>query len=82
MTHEERAKRVVERILHDAHLRFQREMLRQDEAAINAKLPCPEGRGCHFRMAKAKTTFRPEWFTSLRPNFWKAYFETLRYMSR
>jgi len=72
------ADRLVERMLHDAHLRYQRQQLSGDKVEI----PCPEVRGCRRVKTKSELQarnqqFRPEWFTHLRPNFWKAYFETL-----
>ena len=86
MTHDERARRFVDRLLHDAHLRYQRQQLAPAADALpcnNANAtPCPEVRGC--RRAKGASerssdaaVFKPEWFTGLRPNFWKAYFDTL-----
>jgi len=72
---------VVERILHDAHLRYQRQQLRGDSVS----LPCDEVRGVKRRMGASELRsreFKPEWFSHLRPNFWRGYFETLIALSK
>jgi hypothetical protein len=73
------------RLLHEAHLRYQRQMLKPDaSASYVAALPCSEIRGVTRQVStrEASAEFKPEWFTHLRPNFWKAYFDTLIYMQR
>lgn len=78
MNQSQRAAKAVERMMHDAHLRYQRSMLTpqaQDKACV-VTLECAEVRGCRVR-SMPHQTFKPEWFTHLRPNFWKAYFDTL-----
>lgn len=74
------------RILHSAHLRFQRHAMRKD----------PDSQGLASEELRA-TRFRrdvPRWLeeqrlqqrlavcSGLRPNFWKAYIQTLVYMSK
>lgn len=74
-----------ERQLHMAHLRLQKQRLSPDKAkAYVAALPCSEVRGVTRQVSKREATqqFDPSWFTHLRPNFWKAYFDTLIYMSK
>lgn len=76
----ERAQHAVERMMHEAHLRYQRQTLRGD----HVDLPCDEVRGVRRVMSKSELKsreFRPEWFTHLRPNFWRGYFETLVVMA-
>ena len=70
----------IDKMLHEAHLRYQRQQLRGDAVS----LPSSEVRGVKRRRTKSEIEsyaqqFRPEWFTHLRPNFWRAYFETLMY---
>lgn len=65
------------RLMHDAHLRYQRTMLKAD----HVELPCSEVRGVR-EARRVPQTWRPEWTTGLRPNFWTAYFDTLTYMSK
>jgi hypothetical protein len=83
MTESERAAHFVEKLRHEMHLKFQREMLRRDATTLpdGQTLECSEVRGVRRKMGaseiKARSVFRPEWFTHLRPNFWKAYFDTL-----
>jgi len=83
MTHDASAKRFVERVMHDAHLRYQRQQLRPEtQENYVSSLPCPEQRGCHEdrRHHIKQQTWQSEWTTGLRPNFWKAYFDTLSKM--
>lgn len=81
MNASERAATQVERLLHDAHLRYQRQQTAPDRE--HGTLPCPEVRGCRV---DAKHHIRPlvmlpHYFTGLRPNFWRAYLETMVFMS-
>lgn len=70
----------VDKMLHDAHLRYQRQQMKADVVDI----PCSEVRGVRREMSlrERNVVWLPEWSTHLRPNFWKAYFDTLMYMSR
>ena len=77
----------VQRIMHDAHLRYQRQQLAKDKASTGVNgLPCPEQRGCRREMStterRKRETFDLAWFTGLRQNFYKAYFDTLHYMAQ
>lgn len=74
-TEQQRASQMVDRMMHDAHLRYQQTMLRGDKVT----LPSSEVRGCREARRPAQV-WRPEWSTHLRPNFWIAYFDTLTYM--
>jgi hypothetical protein len=70
----------IDKMLHQAHVRHQRQMLRGDRVS----LPCSEIRGV-TRQPSARerdVVWLSQWSTHLRPNFFKAYFETLEYMSR
>lgn len=81
MTQEQRAAKAVERMMHEAHLRYQRQALAGD----HVDLPCDEVRGVRRKMGVSELRsreFKPEWFTHLRPNFWRGYFETLVVMSK
>lgn len=80
----------VQRMMHNAHLSFQRDELRkQRDAEALKQLPTAVVRGEHRvagtseRNAQAR---RAEYWTmanaSQRPNFVKAYVETLAYMAR
>jgi len=87
MTQNDKAQRFVNRLMHETHLRYQKEQLAKDKASTGTNgLPCPEQRGCRRKLGtselKAKSVFRPEWFSGLRPNFWRGYFDTLMYMAR
>lgn len=77
MTKQERADVFVSRLMHDAHLRYQRASLKAD----HVDLPTSEVRGVH-EQRRVVQTWKPEWTTGLRPNFWKAYFDTLTYMAK
>jgi len=85
MTESERAAHFVDRLMHETHLRYQRQQLAKDTASTGGNgLPCPEQRGCRRKMSVSERkshVFKPEWFTHLRPNFYKAFFETLLYMA-
>jgi hypothetical protein len=65
----------VDRLLHNTHLAYQRRQLQADRH----DMPVSELRGLRRERSKieAECQFRMEWFTHLRPNFWKAYFDTL-----
>jgi len=65
----------VERLMHETHLDYQRRALQRDRHSM----PSSELRGLRRECSvnERETQFRMEWFTHLRPNFWKAYFETL-----
>jgi hypothetical protein len=81
MTSEQRAKHVVERLMHQSHLRYQRASLAGDTRdKYVTSLPNSEVRG--VRATLPRQEFCASWFTHLRPNFWRAYFETLVVMSR
>jgi len=67
----------VSKLLHEAHLRYQRSALRPESTA----LPCAEIRGTKCRNYPI-TAFKPEWFTHLRANFWRSYIDTLIFMSK
>lgn len=85
MTESQRARRVVDRMMHDAHRRYQRQMTRPDGASqYVSAMPSGEIRGVTRQMSKreAAVEWLPEWSTHLRPNFWKAYFETLMFMAK
>jgi hypothetical protein len=70
----------IDRMLHEAHLRHQRQMLKADRMS----LPCSEVRGCRRDPSaqERNVVWLTQWSTGLRPNFFKAYFETLEFMSR
>jgi len=79
----QRADALVTKLLHEAHVKYQRQQLAHERVT----LPSSEVRGVSRRASQRERetysqTFRPEWFTHLRPNFWKAYFETLIEMSK
>ena len=86
MTEAERASRFVDKLMHKTHVAYQREQLRKDAASTGANaLPCPEQRGCRREMSsneRKAQQFQPHWFTGLRPNFWKGYFDTLIRMAK
>ena len=86
MTHEQQAERFVNSLMHKTHVQYQRQQLAKDKASTGVNgLPCPEQRGCRRKMGVSELRsqqVRPEWFTKLRPNFWKAYFDTLLYMAK
>jgi hypothetical protein len=70
----------IDKMLHEAHVRHQRQMLKADHVS----LPCAEVRGCRREMSRRErdVVWQTQWSTGLRPNFWKAYFETLEFMQR
>lgn len=70
----------VDRMLHQAHLDYQRRQLAGDRH----DMPSAELRGVKRECSvhERETQFRMEWFTHLRPNFWKAYFDTLQFMAK
>jgi hypothetical protein len=77
----------VRRLLHDAHLRYQRDALRpasQTDVNYVSALAASEIRGVTRQLSRRELdmTFDPSWFTGLRPNFWKAYFDTLTFMAK
>lgn len=83
-TAKQQAQRVVESIMHDAHVAYQKAQLaraKPDDYVGGGLAPC-EVKGLRLRRqrALASSAWRPEWSSGLRPNFWKAYFETLRVM--
>jgi hypothetical protein len=80
MTESEAAQRFVERLLHDAHIKMQRQAMAPDAVAM----PCSEVRGIRRERSKRErdAVWNPAWMTGLRPNFWKAYFETLVHLSK
>lgn len=87
LTAEQRAERIVSNMIHEAHLRYQKQQLKaQDTTLVSGRrLESPEVRGCKRKpsVAERKTqNFQIHWFTGLRPNFWKGYFETLAYMTK
>jgi len=82
MTHEQRAQHFVDNLMHQTHVKYQKQQLAKDAASTGANaLPCPEQRGCREARRKPQPV-QLHWFTRLRPNFWKAYFETLQYMAK
>lgn len=85
----DRAKLFVDRLLHRAHLAYQREQLRPSADASPKNNPhagaCPEVRGVRRQQSigeRKAQVWQPHWQTGLRPNFWKAYFDTLLYMGK
>ena len=67
--------------LHKAHVQYQRQQMRPDHAS--GRLPCSEVRGCKQvgpALRDVSAAVMASWFTRLRPNFWKAYVETLSKM--
>jgi hypothetical protein len=79
-TQEQRAKRVVELMMHQAHLRYQRQVLAPSPQKCYIAPVGDAVRGLHRQPSASERRamqFKPEWFTHLRPNFWKAYFESL-----
>jgi hypothetical protein len=87
MRQEQRAKQFVDNLMHKTHLTYQREALAKDKASTGDNgLPCPEQRGCHRQIGtserKSREQFQLHWFTHLRPNFWKGYFDTLLWMAK
>lgn len=80
MTERDRAKLAVDRMMHDAHLRYQRQVLKADATGM----PSTEIRGVKRVVSKreADVVWLSELTTGLRPNFWKAYFETLSFMAK
>jgi hypothetical protein len=68
------------RLMHQAHLAYQRQQLAPSSSnQYKQVLGVSELRGLRYdaRHHNAVVEFKPEWFTHLRPNFWKAYFDTL-----
>ena len=79
------ARQFVERVLHDAHVRYQRQCTAPDAAArvtSRGAMPSSEVRGLRREMSKHErdVIWNPAWMTGLRPNFWNAYFDTLSKM--
>jgi hypothetical protein len=76
--------RRVARVLHAAHLRFQQAALRPETVT----LPCPEQRDTRFRyqpkqwLLAQRSAQLVAVLTGVRPNFWKAYMDTIVYMSK
>jgi hypothetical protein len=69
----------VRRILHDAHLRYQRERLARDASASG--LPAAEVRGCKRELESNHATryanvVQPSWFTHVRPNTVKVFIQS------
>lgn len=82
MNESQKASRFVNGLMHDAHLRHQREQLKPADARLSdgSRLASPEVRGVKRETSVSERKaheWKPEWFSHLRPNFWKAYFETL-----
>lgn len=77
MNASERASARIDAMLHDAHLRYQREQLKADHT--RGALPCSEVRGVRVRNMPVQM-LQSHWFTGLRPNFWRGYIETMLYM--
>lgn len=86
MTHEQRAQQFVDNLMHRTHLRFQHEAMAKDPASTGANgLPCPEQRGCRREIGNSERRAQVcqlSWFTGLRPNFYKAMFDTLQFMAK
>jgi hypothetical protein len=80
MTEQDKATRFVQKLVHDAHLRYQRQQTAPDTVAM----PSSEIRGCKREPSKRErdAVWNPAWMTGLRPNFWKAYFETLSHFAK
>jgi hypothetical protein len=70
----------VTRLLHDAHLRYQRQAMRPDKTYTASS----EIRGVKRQPSRREldAVWLSEWTTGLRPNFWKAYFDTLSFMTK
>lgn len=68
----------VGNMLHRAHLRYQRQMLKP--SSDRKSIPTEEIKGCRVVCTGRQRVFETSWFTGLRSNFWKAYFETLSKM--
>lgn len=64
------------RLMHDTHLRYQRDALAGDKLADDVRLPSLELRGCRVADIPMQS-WQPHWMTGLRPNFWIGYFDTL-----
>lgn len=80
MTERDRADKYVSNLMHQSHLRYQRQALKADVTGM----PSSEIRGLTREKSRREQDiiWLPEWSTHLRPNFWKAYFETLTYMAK
>ena len=78
----------AERLLHEAHLRYQRQQLARDTTRAVQPLESTEVRDVRFRYSL------PEWLqaqrleqrrgvlTGLRSRFWSAYLDTIVFMSK
>lgn len=72
----------IAKMQHRAHLAYQRAELRKQRDAVAAKLlDCSEVRGCKVRDIPQQP-FQLHWFTGLRPNFYRAYMDTVLFMQR
>ena len=71
----------IEHVLHDAHLRYQRESL---NGSLPETVDASMRRGLHREKSlhERSRVWCDHWLSStkLRPNFYRAYFETLIYM--
>ena len=87
--------KTAEQLLHDAHLRYQRDVIRSrrdkqtDSYAYLQCIPSLEVRNVNRIAGKSETNASARralyWTMALpsqRPNFYKAYIETLIYMSK
>lgn len=74
----------AERLLHRAHLRYQRQAMWPDRVA----LPCDEVRGVRYRydvkdwLQEQRRQQRCAVLSGLRSNFWKAYVDTVVFMTK
>lgn len=68
----DRAQVAVERMMHDAHVRYQRQQLAPERTGM----PSTEVRGCHEQRATRVVQWKPEWFTHVRPNTIRAFIES------
>jgi hypothetical protein len=66
----------VDAMLHRAHLRYQRQRQASPAPLTNRMLVRERSKW------ETEVQWQTHWSTGLRPNFWRAFFETLEYMSK
>ena len=80
-----RLEKQVEKMLHEAHVKHQKQQLRADPAKAYQAPKENVPKGLVREKSKreiANLEFKPEWFTHLRPHFWDGYVDTLIDLAR